>query len=212
MHLLELKRGINNMKKIIIPFISIILSLYLSGCSDTTPLLDEQYCSDSSPEIIGEETLLQKHSKNTNIPMLDSFLNDMYYENGSLYTIDLQRQIKDKTFLMSSYYFDIAEQNKKIYLKENCYSYILLIELSENQLGKIKSHKDIGEIIYSFDIKDIYPIDSYFYPENDIDTSYDEMIYTDEIDEYIYPYLQIAVDKQVILGKCKDIYEITLDK
>lgn len=200
------------MKKIIIPFISIILSLYLSGCSDTTPLLDEQYCSDSSPEIIGEETLLQKHSKNTNIPMLDSFLNDMYYENGSLYTIDLQRQIKDKTFLMSSYYFDIAEQNKKIYLKENCYSYILLIELSENQLGKIKSHKDIGEIIYSFDIKDIYPIDSYFYPENDIDTSYDEMIYTDEIDEYIYPYLQIAVDKQVILGKCKDIYEITLDK
>jgi predicted nucleic acid-binding Zn ribbon protein len=200
------------MKKIIIPFLSIFLSLYLSGCSETTPLLDEQYCSDSSTEIIEEETLLQKHSKNTNIPMLDSFLNDMYYENGSLYTIDLQRQIKDKAFLMSSYYFDIAEQNNKIYLKENCYSYVLLIELSEKQLEEIKSYKDVGEIIYSFDVKDIYPIDSYFYPENDIDTSYDEMIYTDEINDYIYPYMEIAVDKQVILGKCKDIYEITLEE
>lgn len=200
------------MKKIIIPFLSIFLSLYLSGCSEITPLLDEQYCSDSSTEIIEEETLLQKHSKNTNIPMLDSFLNDMYYENGSLYTIDLQRQIKDKAFLMSSYYFDIAEQNNKIYLKENCYSYVLLIELSEKQLEEIKSYKDIGEIIYSFDVKDIYPIDSYFYPENDIDTSYDEMIYTDEINDYVYPYMEIAIDKQVILGTCKDIYEITLEE
>lgn len=201
------------MKKFLVPFLFIILSLYLTGCSQDTNLqLDGQVYSDSSTEIIEEETLLQKYSKNTNIPMLDSYLNDMYYENGSLYTIDLQRQIKDKTFLMSSYYFDIAEQNKKIYLKENCYSYILLIELSENQLEKIKSHKDIGEIIYSFDIKDIYPIDSYFYPENDINTSYDEMIYTDEISDYIHPYMEIAVDKQVILGECKDIYEITLDE
>ena len=200
------------MKKFITSFLSIILSLCLSGCSETTLLLDEQSYSDSSTEIIEEETLLQKHSKSTNIPMLDSYLNDMYSENGSLYTIDLQRHIKDKTFLMSSYYFDIAEQKNKIYLKENCYSYVLLIELSEKQLEKIKSYKDIGEIIYSFDVKDIYPIDSYFYPENDVDTSYDEMIYTDEINDYVYPYMEIAVDKQVILGQCKDIYEITLEK
>lgn len=201
------------MRKFVVPFLSIILSLYLAGCSQDTSLpTDEDVYSNSNTEIVEEETNLQKHSKKANIPTLDDYLDNMYYENGSLYTIDLQRQIKDKAFLMSSYYFDIAEQNNKIYLKENCYSYVLLIELSEKQLEEIKSYKDVGEIIYSFDVKDIYPIDSYFYPENDIDTSYDEMIYTDEINDYVYPYMEIAIDKQVILGTCKDIYEITLEE
>lgn len=201
------------MRKIIIPLIFFSLSLFMAGCSENTNYqTNKEVYSSVNTEVVEEETLLEKHSQNTGIPILDNHLDDMYYENGSLYTIDLQRQIKDKTFLMSSYYFDIAEQNNKIYLKENCYSYILLIELSEEQLEKIKSYKDIGEIIYSFDVKDIYPIDSYFYPENDIDTSYDEMIYTDEINDYVYPYMEIAVDKQVILGQCKDIYEITLDE
>ena len=205
------------MKKFVVPFLSIILSLYLAGCSQDTSLpTDEDVYSNSNTEIVEEETTiveeettLQKHSKKTNISTLDDYLDNMYYENGSLYTIDLQRQIKDETFLMSSCSFDVTEQNKKIYLKENHYFYVLLVELSEKQLEEIKSYKNIKEVIYSFDAKDVYPIDSYFYPECDIDTSYDEMIYTDEINDYIYPYMEIAVDKQVILGKCKDIYEIT---
>lgn len=201
------------MRKIIIPLLFLSLTLFITGCSENTnPQANEQVSSNNNSEVVEEESLLQKHSKNTSIPALDNHLDDMYYENGALYTIDLQRQIKDKTFLMSSSSFDIAEQNKKIYLKENHYFYVLLVEMSEKQLEKIKSYKDIGEIIYSFDVKDIYPIDSYFYPENNIDTSYDEMIYTDEINDYVYPYMEIAVDKQVILGQCKDIYEITSDE
>ena len=201
------------MRKIIIPLLFLNLALFITGCSENTnPQANDQVYSNTNAEVLEEETLLEKHSQITSIPILDNHLDDMYCENGSLYTIDLQRQIRDKTFLMSSSSFDIAEQNKKIYLKENHYFYVLLVEISEKQLEKIKSYKDIGEIIYSFDVKDIYPIDSYFYPENNIDTSYDEMIYTDEINDYVYPYMEIAVDKQVILGQCKDIYEITLDE
>jgi len=177
------------MKKIIILLTSLILLLCLTSCSEISSLPN-----DNQPNIDEEQNILEKHAEINNIRIFDDYLDDIYYENGSLYTIDLQRKTIGETFLTSSYSFDITEQDGKLYLKENCYSYILLIELSELQLEKILSHKDIDEVVYSFEIKDIYPTDSYFYPESETDISY---------------YVQIAVDHRVVLGACKDIYEIT---
>lgn len=205
------------MKKCIIFYWLFLLSFTLIGCSSKTtqPLetseIQENTDSNLLDSEIIEENSMQKISKKCNLPILDEHIDTMRNDNGTVYTIDLQRDLIGKSFIhySSGYSTDIVEKNKKIYLKENDYFSIVLLEISESQFNEIKSKTNIDNIIYSFSIENVYPIDNYYYAECDIDKSAEHNVDPYDIHEYVTPYTEIAVNKNVIVGKCNEIHEIT---
>lgn len=203
----------------IIILLTALSMLLLSACSqsndveealnETIAEIEENYVSDDAAddELVDEEA--SEDETKTTMAMLEEstgykYLDYYYWELDNWNTIVFQRELVGNTFLLNQRYYDIFEDNGKIYLSSvNSYYDYFLIEINEEQCQELLKTGLFANGAIAFRIDAVKPIALTYAADYDYDWDEDEeVIIEDSISASIYN----DNGYRIIYGTCIDVY------